>query len=98
MYIIGTPGIFLILLLRSLSHVATIKHLCYFILFTIQSSAYVPLWQQINFSNRGSLDNLKANLYLCPNFSNSAITQSEIYGTHFPNKQSIDALKISNLF
>lgn len=93
----GTPVIFLILLFKSLSHVATMKHRCILILFTIQSSAYVPLWSQVNLSNLGSFDNLNANLVFYPNFSNSATTQSDIYGMHFPNKQSIEFLIISNL-
>lgn len=56
------------------------------------------MWSHVNFSKRGSLDNLKANLVFYPNFSNSAITQSEIYGMHFPRRQSIVFLKMSSLF
>ena len=69
-----------------------------FTLLTMQSSAYVPLWSHFIFSNLGSFDNFKANLYLCPNFSISAVTHSEMIGMHFPKRQSIEALKISNLF
>lgn len=67
-------------------------------LLMIQSSAYVPLWSHFSFSNLGSFESFKANRYLWPSFSISAVTQSLIIGIHFPNKQSIEALKISNLF
>lgn len=97
-YIIGTPGTFLILLLRSLSQVATIKHLCCLILSTMQSSAYVPLWLHFSLSNLGSFDIFNAILYFTPNFSSSPTTQSVIYGMHLPSKQSILALKMSSLF
>lgn len=49
-------------------------------LWTRQSSAYVPWCIQGNLSNRGSLIILKATLYFWPNFSNSAMTQSVMYG------------------
>lgn len=39
MYMAGTPGIFLIRPLSSLSHVATMKHLQFVTIFTRQSSA-----------------------------------------------------------
>src|SRR3990167_6542069 len=94
----GTPGIFLILRFKSLSHVATMKSLFAVTSFTMQSSAYVPLCVHVNRWKRGSFVSLIAILYLCPNFSNSAITQSEMYGMHLPYKQSIAALKMSSLF
>ncbi len=94
----GTPGIFLSLLFRSLSQVATMKHLNCFTRFTRQSSAQVPLWLQMRRSNRGSLESWMAILYLWPSFSSSARTQSVMWGMHFPKRRSIEFLKMSSLF
>ena len=49
-------------------------------------------------SNLGSLTIRNAILYLLPNFSNSAMTQSVIYGIHFAYKQSIILRTMSILF
>ena len=98
-YMQGTPGIFLIRPRNSLSHVATMKqrHCC--AMLVKQSSAY-PFFAQLHGtrSKRGSFANLSAILYLPPNFSSSAITQSVTQGIHFANKQSIIARIISSFF
>lgn len=73
-------------------------HLCCMTRFTRQSSAYVPLWSHFTLSNLGSLAILSAILYLGPNFSNSAMTQSVMTGVAFAYRQSIMAWMSSSFF
>lgn len=99
MYMQGTPGIFRIRPRNSLSHVATMKHRHCCAMLVKQSSAY-PFFLQLHGtrSKRGSFASLSAILYLPPNFSSSAMTQSVMQGIHLANKQSIMARTMSSFF
>ncbi|CAH0366460.1 unnamed protein product [Pelagomonas calceolata] len=96
---IGTPGIFRSRFFKSLSHVATMKHLWTRQCSTISSSAYVPRFKYEGIlRKRGSFASLKANRYFVPSFSSSAMTLSSMTGTHFASKQSVMPLTRSILF
>lgn len=92
----GTPGIFLILLLRSRSLVATKYTRCFVTRLTMQSSAYVPLWLHVSRSHRSSLVMRSAIEYRFPSFSISANTQSVIATLHLVYNKSMKVDSISS--
>lgn len=94
----GTPGIFLIRLFKSLSHVATINTRWAATRFTKQSSAYVPLCVQASLLKRLSLATRKATVYFLGNFCNSAMTQSVTQTVVGAARQWSMEREISSLF
>ena len=65
--------------------------------WTMQSSAYIPVWRQGRISTRGSFIILRARRNLSPIVSISPCTHSLTQGMHLAYKQSIIPWKIYNV-